>query len=109
MNGLIDDLLVGLVVLAGFGYAGYSLGPKSLRARLLTGVASLLRRAPLTALRRAAQPLAAAADKAGGSCGGCDNCGSNATGARSVASQSQIMDAPEIRIPLSKIGKRRPG
>jgi hypothetical protein len=107
VSGVLDDLLVGLVVLAGFGYAGYSLGPKSLRARVLTGAAWLLRRAPVPPLRRAAERMAAGVGKAGGACGGCDDCGSNAAN-RSGAPQGGAGTAPDIRIPLAKIGKRPP-
>ena len=46
MNRLLDDSLVALVLLLGFGYAIYSLGPKSLRVTLMTAAAALLGRVP---------------------------------------------------------------
>jgi len=99
MNGALDGFLVGLVLFAGFGYASYSLGPKSWRARLLTSGAVLLGRLPAGWLRGLAGRMAATASRAG-SCGGCDNCGSSAAAGTRVS-------APEVRVPLAKIGKRR--
>jgi hypothetical protein len=102
MNGFLDDLLVGFVLLASVGYALYSLGPKTLRTRSLVGVSSLLGRLPTFAgMRGIADHLAAAAEsKAKGPCGGCDNCGSEPAAA-TQGSES------EVRIPLSKIVKRQ--
>ncbi len=77
MNVYLDDFLVGLVLIAGFGYAIYALGPKSLRPPIM-------------------------GPKGKGACGGCDNCGSE-----SPTVPTPDGEAPEIRIPLSKIGKRR--
>jgi len=101
MNGFLDDLLVGLALLASVGYALYSLGPKALRTRLFAGMSSLLERLPIVGLRGAAQRLAAAAESKGqGSCGGCDNCGSE---------QAPVAKSPtaEVRVPFSAIGKRQ--
>jgi hypothetical protein len=47
VNTFVDHFLVGVVLVAGFGYAIYSLGPRSWRSK-----------------------------KAQTACGGCDNCGS---------------------------------
>jgi hypothetical protein len=101
MNGLLDGMLVGLALFASVIYAAFSLGPRTLRPRLLAGASALLRRLPgLPRLHDVAARLdAAAATKAKGACGGCDNCGpEQAPAARSPAS--------EVRIPLEKIGKR---
>lgn len=103
MNGLLDGLLVGLALFASVIYAAFSLGPRTLRPRLLAGASALLRRLPgFPGLHDVAARLnaaAAAAAKAKGACGGCDNCGpEQAPAARSPAS--------EVRIPLTKIGKR---
>jgi hypothetical protein len=65
---VVDDLAVAFAILVSLVYALLALGPRGLRARLTGG-------------------------KAGGACGGCDNCGSETT-------------PPEVRIPLSKIGRR---
>jgi hypothetical protein len=81
MNTLLDDFLVGVVLLASVSYALYKLGPRNLRKRILT----LLGRS-------------AGAGKAQGACGGCDNCGD-----ASIAPKSSPAD---IRIPVSKIGRR---
>jgi hypothetical protein len=100
MSGWLDDVLVGIALVLGFGYATYSLGPKSWRARWLGGTAAVLGRLPGAALRRAAEQLAARAGKPGGACGGCHDCGST-TRKEDRGGQS------EVRIPLAKIGKRR--
>jgi hypothetical protein len=106
MKGWLDHVLVGLALLGGFGYTCYSLGPKFLRARLLAGGASLLRRVPAAGVRTMAERVTAAAAKAGGSCGGCDNCGSNDA---ATAPRTEPVAAREVIIPLSTIGRRRPG
>jgi hypothetical protein len=104
MKGVLDGLLVGLALFASIIYAAFSLGPRTLRPRLLAGASALLRRLPgFPGLHDVAARLnaaaAAAAAKAKGACGGCDNCGpEQAPAARSPAS--------EVRIPLAKIGKR---
>jgi hypothetical protein len=104
MNRLLDDFLVGLVLCAGFGYTIYALGPKSLRKALVAATAALLGRVPGTALRAAAARMAAGT--AEGSCGGCGSCGSN-TAAGQGASAGLPGATPEVRVPLSKIGRRR--
>jgi hypothetical protein len=103
MNGFLDDFLVGLVLVAGFGYAAYSLGPKKLRARMALGLAGVFARAPgLLGLRGLARRLEAAGNaKAGGACGGCDTCGSE------QPAQKAADASGEVRIPLTSIGKRR--
>jgi len=109
MNGFLDDFLVGLILLAGFGYAAYALGPKRFRARLLTGLAALMGRLPgFLGTRGVAGRLADRARlKSGGACGGCDNCGSE-TAAPATTTVTTADRAPtEIRVPLAKIGKRR--
>ena len=83
MNGFLDDFLVGLILLAGFGYATYALGPKSLRVRLLTLLGAKSRLKP------------------GGACGGCDNCGADA------ATKTTSGAPSETRVSLAKIGRRR--
>ena len=102
MNGFLDGCLVGLILLAGFGYAAYALGPKSLRARLLSAMAVLLGHLPaMLGTRGAADRLAAKArSTSGAACGGCDNCGSE------PAAKSAPGSSTEVRIPLARIGKR---
>jgi hypothetical protein len=101
MNGILDDFLVGLVLIISAGYAMYSLGPRSLRRRTFAALGRVTARTPsLLGLGRMARWFAAAsADKSQGACGGCDNCGSEKMPASTGA-------APEVRVPLAKIGKR---
>jgi len=100
MRSFLDGLAVGLVLLASVGYAIYSLGPRTLRGRLLAGSSSLLGSLPAAVgLRGIAQRLGRAATvKAKGSCGGCDNCGSEPAATQGSAN--------EVRIPISTIVKR---
>jgi hypothetical protein len=100
MSSFLDDLAVGLVLLVSVGYAIYSLGPRTLRGRLLAGASSLLARLPVAVgLRGIVERLGRAATvKAKGSCGGCDNCGSDPAAAQGSPN--------EVRIPVSKIVKR---
>jgi hypothetical protein len=106
MNSILDDFLVGLVLMASAGYAVFSLGPRSLRGRTFAALSRMMARAPsMLGLGRTARWLAtASADKSKGACGGCDNCGSEkapaSTGVASAAGMS------EVRVPLAKIGKR---
>ena len=111
MNVFLDDFLVGLVLLAGFGYAAYALGPRSVRAGLLTAMSWLLRRAPgVLGLGGIAARLASAASlKAKGCCGGCDGCAAAppATGTSAAGTPTPSTSAaPEVRIPVSTIGQR---
>jgi Family of unknown function (DUF6587) len=101
MNSILDNSLVGLALVVSAGYALSSLGPRSLRGRLLATLSRLLARAPVVlGLRRAAQWLADASKaKAPGACGGCDSCGSGQV----PASKSPVAD---VRVPVSKIGRR---
>jgi hypothetical protein len=102
MNTVLDNSLVGLALLASFVYAAVTLAPRNARRRVLGRLAQWLAHAP-SALRLnfAAQRLArAAADKASGACGGCDNCG--------PASENQSRGG-EISVPLASIARvRRP-
>jgi sugar phosphate permease len=86
MNAVLDDFLVGAMLLASIGYAVYKLGPRTLRARIL-----------------AALGRSAAAGKSQGACGGCDNCGSESTESPSSAA---AQSSAEIKIPVAKIGRR---
>jgi hypothetical protein len=97
MNSVIDNSLVGLALLVSAGYALLSLGPRSLRRRLL---AASSRATAFLGLRRTAGRLSAAsAGKAHGACGGCDSCGSD---------QPPTTEGPaaEVRVPVGKIGRR---
>jgi predicted anti-sigma-YlaC factor YlaD len=102
MTSVLDDALVGVALAVSVAYAVYSLGPRAWRPRFLTGAAALLGHVPqFIGLRSVARRLAAAAAaKSTAACGGCDNCGSNAAPAENSAASS------DVRIPLSKIGKR---
>jgi hypothetical protein len=103
MHGLLDEILVGGALLASVIYAIFSLGPRSLRRGLLSRAAALLRSLPtMPGLRPLSRRLAAAAAiKSAGACGGCDDCGSATPAAGSAGSAD-----PEVRIPVSKIGRR---
>jgi hypothetical protein len=103
MNHWLDQSLVGLLLAASAGYALMTLGPKTLRKRILAGMSRLAARAPrVFGLSRWAQQLqAAAAAKSKGACGGCEDCGTGAGTAGGAQS------APtEINIPVGKIGRR---
>ena len=101
MNSVIDNPLVGLALLVSAGYALLSLGPRSLRRRLLAALSRTAARAPsFLGLRRAAQWLAVASKvKADGACGGCDDCGTEKAPASKPA-------AAEITVSVGKIGRR---
>ncbi len=105
MNSVLDNSLVGLALLASAGYAAMKLGPRSLRQSVLKGLSRLFAQAPtFPGLRRIAERFdAAAAGKAQGACGGCDNCGSEPASAQSAA---QNLPAAEVRVPVAKIGRR---
>jgi len=85
---VIDDAVVGAILLMSILYAVYALGPKALRQRLLSYGGWVLPGGLGRRLRAAAQV------KAGGACGGCESCGSNAA------------TDGEVGIPVSRIGKR---
>lgn len=106
MNSVLDNALVGLALLVSAGYAVSSLGPKSVRRRLLGVLGRAAARAPAYfGLRRMSQRLAAASMvKAQGACGGCDNCGAEEASASKPGSQNS--PAPDVRVPLAKIGRR---
>jgi hypothetical protein len=101
MNGILDNLLVGVALLVSAAYALTSLGPKSLRRRMLGGLSRLTARAPaFLHLQRAAQWFAdASAGKAHGACGGCDSCGSGEASAQKAPES-------EVKVPVAKIGRR---
>jgi hypothetical protein len=107
MNHWLDQSLVGLLLAASAGYALMTLGPKTLRKRILAGLSRLAARAPrMFGLSQWAQRLqAAAAAKPKGACGGCEDCGTVAGTGAGSASGAQSTPA-EIKIPLSKIGRR---
>lgn len=102
MNGILDGFLVGLVLAAGFGYAAYALAPTGVRTRLSRRLSWLVGHAPTAwRLGGVAARLAAATDKAAGSCGGCESCAA-------APPTGPLPDAgSDIRIPVSAIGKRR--
>jgi hypothetical protein len=73
---LLDDSLVGILLLASALYAIYSLGPRRLRGRLLAGMAAALRGlSAFPAFGALAQRLRAASADPKGACGGCAGCG----------------------------------
>jgi hypothetical protein len=100
MNQLLDDSLVGLVLLGSALYALSALGPRNVRRRVLAAFAALLTRAPAgLRLGPAAQRLARAAEaNAQGACGGCGNCGSATPAAKT---------GDEIKVPISSIPRSR--
>ena len=117
MNSLLDDSLVTAALLVSAGYLVATLGPRSLRQRLLAASSRTLAKAPaFLGLGRVADKLAAAALlKAKGACGGCDNCGAAQTSASATTSTSPTSTSPtgaassmpaEIKVPLERIGRR---
>jgi len=101
MNAVLDNFLVGVLLLASVAYAVYKLGPRTLKRRILQTLSRAMAAAPaFFRLGRAAQKLdAASAGKAQGACGGCDNCGTESS------SEAQSSSA-EIKVPVGKIGRR---
>ncbi|MGA2343519.1 MAG: DUF6587 family protein [Steroidobacteraceae bacterium] len=113
MNKLLDNGLVALALIASVGYALSSLGPKALRRRLWTALARLAASAPAgMQLKGIARRLEEAAAKSSGACGGCGSCGSetsDSSAANGGAASGEVASgrAPEVRVPLESIGKRR--
>jgi hypothetical protein len=101
MNTVLDNSLVGVLLLASVGYAVYKLGPRTLKRRILRSLSRATAAAPVfLRLGRVAQRLdAASAGKAQGACGGCDNCGTE-------SSASPQPSSGEVKIPVAKIGRR---
>jgi hypothetical protein len=101
MSGILDNFLVGLALIVSAAYAVASLGPKSLRRRLLGALGWVMARAPgFLHLQRAAQWFTVASSgKAPGACGGCDSCGSD----QGPAHKPQ---ESEVNVPVAKIGRR---
>ena len=99
VNPVLDDLLVAAALLASLAYAVFALGPRALRRRALARLAGWAGRLPSwLGLSRLGTRLSAAAEKPPGACGGCDSCGS----------ETKAPAAPEIKIPLARVGRRRP-
>jgi hypothetical protein len=105
MNNLLDNSLVGLALLVSLGYAVASLGPRTLRNRLLAALSRLMALAPAyLGLGRVARSLSAASiakprGAAAGACGGCGSCLPSQAGAPQSA-------AAEINVPVANIGRR---
>jgi hypothetical protein len=102
MNAVLDDSLVGVLLLASVSYAAYKLGPRTLKRRILQTISGAMAAAPaFFRLGRAAQKLdaASAAGTAPGACGGCDNCGTESPSAPQSSSA-------EIKVPVANIGRR---
>ena len=106
MNSVLDNSLVGLALLVSAGYAVTTLGPRSVRQSVLKGLGRLFGLVPAAlGMRRIAARLdAAAAGKAQGACGGCDNCGSEQTSAQQAGAGNSA--SAEVRVPVAKIGRR---
>ncbi|HZE43213.1 MAG TPA: DUF6587 family protein [Steroidobacteraceae bacterium] len=101
MNAVLDNFLVGVLLLASVGYAVYRLGPRTLKRRILQTISCAMAAAPaFFKLGRAAQKLdAASLGSAQGACGGCDNCGTE-------SSSEPQSSSGEIKVPVEKIGRR---
>jgi hypothetical protein len=100
---MLDKFLVGGALLASIIYALLSLGPRSLKRGVAVRAAVLLRSIPaVPGVRSLSRRLeTAAASKPAGACGGCDDCGPATPAPESTGSAE-----PEVRIPVSSIGKR---
>jgi hypothetical protein len=102
MHGLLDEFLVGGALLASSIYAIFALGPRSLKRGFLKRAAAWVRSVPaMPGFRSLSRRLETAAVKPAGACGGCDDCGSATPAPGSIGSAE-----PEVRIPVSKIGRR---
>jgi hypothetical protein len=101
MNHGLDQVLVGVVLAASIGYALMSLGPRTLRLRLLAMLSRSVAALPRSfGFAHLAQKLdTAAAKKPKGACGGCEDCGA-------AASSTPQSTPTEIKIPVGKIGRR---
>jgi hypothetical protein len=101
MNAVLDNSLVGVLLLVSVSYAVYRLGPRTLKRRILQTIGRAMAAAPASLkLGRVAQKLdTASAGNAPGACGGCDNCGTESS------SEPQSSSA-EIKVPVAKIGRR---
>ena len=100
MNAVLDNFLVGVLLLVSVGYALYKLGPRALRKRMLAALSRVMSAAPaFLRLGRAARRFTLASAGSAGACGGCDNCGSE------TSSPPQPSPA-EIKIPVANIGRR---
>ena len=106
MNSILDNSLVGLALLVSAGYAVSSLGPRSVRRRVLAALGRITARAPAClGLRRLANRLAtASAVKAHGACSDCDSCGVDSVSP--PISPTHDAPDPEVRVPVAKIGRR---
>jgi len=99
MNDVLDNSLVGVLLLVSCGYALYKLGPRTLRKRMLATLSRAMSAAPaFLRLGRAAQRLATAAGGPAGACGGCDNCGAEPA--------SRQASTGDINIPGAGIRRR---
>ena len=106
MHGLLDEILVGGVLLASIVYALLALGPRSLRRGLAVRAAAWIRSvSTLPGLRALSRRLQTAAAKPAGACGGCDDCASGQS-KDAQAPEPTGSAGPEVRIPVSTIGKR---
>ena len=100
MNAVLDNILVGVLLLVSVGYALYKLGPRTLRKRMLAALSRVMSAAPAyLKLGGAARRLTLESAGNAGACGGCDSCGSE------TSSQPQA-SSPEIKIPVANIGRR---
>jgi hypothetical protein len=99
MNAVLDNFLVGVLLLLSLSYAAYKLGPRRLRTSILKTMSRVMSAAPaFLKLGRAAQRLANAAGGPAGACGGCDNCGAEPS--------SPQASSGEIKIPAASIRRR---
>jgi hypothetical protein len=107
MQHLLDNVVVGLLLLGSLVYATLALGPKSLRRRIASRLALLVPYLPVRlGMRRLAWRWSERlALKSAGSCGGCADCGSavNQSAAQAVA---QAAPSGEVRVPMTQIGRR---
>jgi hypothetical protein len=101
MNAVLDNFLVGVLLLASVSYAVYKLGPRTLRSRILRTLSRAMAAAPVfLKFGGVAQKLdTASLGKAQGACGGCDNCGTESSAEAQPSSG-------EIKIPVARIGRR---
>jgi hypothetical protein len=115
-NNILDNALVGLLLLLSLTYVLTSLGPRVLRRSLLAGLSRLLAFAPASfgVARIAGRLESASTGKARGACGGCDNCGGEELTTAQAAAEEGIAGTgvtekgsnQEIRVPVGQVGRR---
>lgn len=97
MSRLLDQAIVGVLLLIAALYAFNALAPALWRAKALLRLGDWVLRAPLPGAPVLARRLTAAGQRRQAACGGCEGCGS---------SPPATATDEEIRVPINRIGRR---